>query len=187
MMNFPHMIPYNAPYYFVLLIAALLPMILTLAIKGTRWPWYQTLVTLVFLYISFGGEFLATRSRSDCICYLSDVTNVGLCGLSKKIKKCRLGLLSGCLFSYITACLGESFSLHDRQKQPYLAFLGISYLTFKAVQVVMDLRDGVMKEYHPFRYIQFLLFFPTISSGPIDRYRRFEKDLKKTRRVRRNI
>ena len=34
MMNFPHMIPYNAPYYFVLLIAALLPMILTLAIKG---------------------------------------------------------------------------------------------------------------------------------------------------------
>lgn len=48
---------YNAPYYFVLLIAALLPMILTLAIKGTRWPWYQTLVTLVFLYISFGGEF----------------------------------------------------------------------------------------------------------------------------------
>ena len=42
----------------------------------------------------------------------------------------------------------------------------------------MDLRDGVMKEYHPFRYIQFLLFFPTISSGPIDRYRRFEKDLK---------
>lgn len=43
MMNFPHMIPYNAPYYFVLLIAALLPMILTLAIKGTRWPWYQTL------------------------------------------------------------------------------------------------------------------------------------------------
>ena len=39
----------------------------------------------------------------------------------------------------------------------------------------MDLRDGVMKEYHPFRYIQFLLFFLTISSGPIDRYRRFEK------------
>ena len=55
MMNFPHMIPYNAPYYFVLLIAALLPMILTLAIKGTGR--YQTLVTLVFLYISFGGEF----------------------------------------------------------------------------------------------------------------------------------
>ena len=59
-------------------------------------------------------------------------------------------------------------------KTTLLGFLGISYLTFKAVQVVMDLRDGVMKEYHPFRYIQFL-FFPTISSGPIDRYRRFEK------------
>ena len=83
MMNFPHMIPYNAPYYFVLLIAALLPMILTLAIKGTRWPWYQTLVTLVFLYISFGGEFWQ-QGVALIVCYLSDVTNVGLCGLSKK-------------------------------------------------------------------------------------------------------
>ena len=41
----------------------------------------------------------------------------------------------------------------------------------------MEIRDGLIKEYHPWRYIQFLLYFPTISSGPIDRYRRFEKDL----------
>ncbi|MDU7056520.1 MAG: D-alanyl-lipoteichoic acid biosynthesis protein DltB, partial [Enterococcus hirae] len=44
------------------------------------------------------------------------------------------------------------------------------------VQMIMEIRDGLIKNYQPFRYIQFLLFFPTISSGPIDRYRRFEKD-----------
>ncbi len=42
--------------------------------------------------------------------------------------------------------------------------------------MIMEIRDGMIKVYNPFRYIQFLLFFPTISSGPIDRYRRFEKD-----------
>ena len=183
MMNFPHMIPYNAPYYFVLLIAALLPMILTLAIKGTRWPWYQNTRDTGLSIYQFWWRILATRSRSDCICYLSDVTNVGYAAYRKI--KCRLGLLSGCLLA-ILPLVWVKVSPFMTGKTTLLGFLGISYLTFKAVQVVMDLRDGVMKEYHPFRYIQFLLFFPTISSGPIDRYRRFEKDLK-TRRVRRNI
>lgn len=114
MMNFPHMIPYNAPYYFVLLIAALLPMILTLAIKGTRWPWYQTLVTLVFLYISFGGEFWQQGVALIVYVIYQTLLTWGYAAYRKN-KKCRLGLLSGCLFSYITACLGESFSIHDRQ------------------------------------------------------------------------
>jgi membrane protein involved in D-alanine export len=57
-------------------------------------------------------------------------------------------------------------------------FLGYSYLTFKSVQVIMEIRDGMIKDYKTSDYIQFLLFFPTISSGPIDRYRRFLKDLK---------
>ena len=56
-------------------------------------------------------------------------------------------------------------------------FLGYSYLTFKSVQVIMEMRDGLIKEFKLLDYIQFLLFFPTISSGPIDRYRRFLKDL----------
>lgn len=58
-------------------------------------------------------------------------------------------------------------------------FLGISYLTFKTVQVVMELRDGTIKQVDPVMYARFLLFFPTISSGPIDRYRRFVKDYDK--------
>ncbi len=83
MMNFPHMIPYNAPYYFVLLIAALLPMILTLAIKGDTLALVSNARDIGLSIYQFWWRILATRSRSDCICYLSDVTNVGLCGLSK--------------------------------------------------------------------------------------------------------
>ena len=43
----------------------------------------------------------------------------------------------------------------------------------------METRDGVIKEIDPGTYARFLLFFPTISSGPIDRYRRFKQDFDK--------
>ena len=77
-------------------------------------------------------------------------------------------------FSDNSTVFNESDSFLNMEKHRYLV-LGISYLTFKSVQMIMEIRDGMIKTYKPFRYIQFLLFFPTISSGPIDRYRRFEK------------
>lgn len=63
----------------------------------------------------------------------------------------------------------------------FVGFLGISYVTFKAVQVVIEIFDGVIKEPVGFvDYAQFLLFFPAISSGPIDRSRRFMADIHQT-------
>ena len=40
----------------------------------------------------------------------------------------------------------------------------------------MESRDGSIKKFDLMLTLQFLLFFPTISSGPIYRYRRFVKD-----------
>ncbi len=45
-------------------------------------------------------------------------------------------------------------------KTTLLGFLGISYLTFKAVQVVMDLRDGVMKRISSVSLHSVSLVFP---------------------------
>ncbi|RDU22268.1 D-alanyl-lipoteichoic acid biosynthesis protein DltB [Anaerosacchariphilus polymeriproducens] len=55
-------------------------------------------------------------------------------------------------------------------------FVGISYLTFKNVQIIIEIYDGVIKELAVFEYASFILFFPTLSSGPIDRSRRFHDD-----------
>ena len=60
-------------------------------------------------------------------------------------------------------------------------FLGLSYITFRALDVVFCLRDGVIAAPRLFDFFGFLFFFPTISAGPIDRYRRFEGDWKKRR------
>ncbi|MDU4738647.1 D-alanyl-lipoteichoic acid biosynthesis protein DltB [Clostridium sp.] len=60
-----------------------------------------------------------------------------------------------------------------------IGFIGLSYLNFKAIQMIIEIYDGAIKEVKFSTLVYFLLFFPTLSSGPIDRFRRFEEDLNK--------
>lgn len=60
-----------------------------------------------------------------------------------------------------------------------IGFLGISYLTFKTTGTIIEIRDGLIKEIKLLDFFLFILFFPTLASGPIDRYRRFVEDLSK--------
>jgi len=55
-------------------------------------------------------------------------------------------------------------------------FMGISYMTFKSVQMIIEEYDMIIKEVDPFEFVYFLLFFPCVLSGPIDRSRRFHED-----------
>jgi membrane protein involved in D-alanine export len=67
------------------------------------------------------------------------------------------------------------------QVESAYVFLGISYITFRSLDVLMGIQDKVIKKLDPIQYLTFLLFFPTISSGPIDRYRRFNDDWNRER------
>ena len=60
-------------------------------------------------------------------------------------------------------------------------FLGVSYVTFRALDLIFCLRDKVIALPGVLDFFAFLFFFPTISAGPIDRYRRFAGDWKKRR------
>ena len=55
-------------------------------------------------------------------------------------------------------------------------FFGISYVSFRALDVIFSIRDRVVTAVPPLTYFAFLFFFPTVSSGPIDRFRRFSQD-----------
>lgn len=59
-----------------------------------------------------------------------------------------------------------------------VGFLGVSYLTFRVLDTIICIWDGVLTEVGTGEFLTFLLFFPTISSGPIDRFRRFRDDLR---------
>jgi membrane protein involved in D-alanine export len=55
-----------------------------------------------------------------------------------------------------------------------IGFLGLSYMTLRTIDVLVVLRDGVLKA--PPRsadVASYLAFVPTISAGPIDRFRHF--------------
>lgn len=62
--------------------------------------------------------------------------------------------------------------------QSLWGFVGVSYVTFKAVQVVIEVHDGLIPRegLGLGDWLYFLLFFPQFSSGPIDRSRRFYAD-----------
>jgi membrane protein involved in D-alanine export len=57
-----------------------------------------------------------------------------------------------------------------------VGFLGISYATFRALDITFAIQDGLVKDLPLGEYVAYLVFFPSISAGPIDRYRRFRKD-----------
>ena len=52
-------------------------------------------------------------------------------------------------------------------------------MSFKTIQIMIEISDGLIKEkISAVEYVQFLLFFPTVSAGPIDRSRRFMSEMK---------
>lgn len=59
----------------------------------------------------------------------------------------------------------------------FLGFIGISYITFKTIQVLIETRDGLIKDMGAFEYLYFLVFFPSFTSGPILRSRKFVADM----------
>jgi len=66
---------------------------------------------------------------------------------------------------------------------PHIAFgfLGISYVTFRVLDILFCVHDGQITSLPATEFFAYLFFFPTISAGPIDRYRRFEVDWKRVR------
>jgi membrane protein involved in D-alanine export len=57
-----------------------------------------------------------------------------------------------------------------------LGFLGVSYLTFRSLDVTIGIQDRLIRQLSPSTYLAYVLFFPTVSAGPIDRFRRFAAD-----------
>ncbi|WP_238898795.1 D-alanyl-lipoteichoic acid biosynthesis protein DltB [Clostridium sp. YIM B02500] len=58
-----------------------------------------------------------------------------------------------------------------------IGFIGLSYLNFKIIQMIIEIYDGRITKINFVDYLYFIIFFPTLSSGPIDRWKRFEGNL----------
>ena len=165
--------PYSSPRYFLILLLGLLPIMIGLY-HGKRFRVYETIFSLAFLVLTFGGDHW--QQGVALIIYIAYQFILTLAYVHYRKTRNQTGVFVGAVLLAILPLTVVKFTPFLAGGKITLGFLGISYLTFKTVQVVMEVRDGTIKDFDWKLYLHFLLFFPTISSGPIDRYRRFKKD-----------
>ncbi|AIF65687.1 alanine transporter [Terribacillus saccharophilus] len=169
------MTPYSSFLFFIILGILLLPTMI-LGIMGKQLRYYNVFVSIAVLALIFSG--------GDEGFYSLVIFTVLQLVLIKGYISYRQKKNSSLVF-YLMSFL-SILPLILSKILPFLAvdnwasFLGISYLTFRAVQIIIETRDGLIKQQLSiYQLVNFMLFYPTISSGPIDRFRRFQKDEEK--------
>lgn len=165
------MTPYTDFTFFLLAAVALIPTMVLLA-AGRPARWYNLFVSLLFLGLIFYGNAEAFLFIGGYLIWQYLLIR-GYLALRKNGKSFPLFALS-IVLSVAPLIWVKLVPL--LQVKHGVGFLGISYLTFKAVQILIETHDGQIKEVKLRAYLSFLIFFPTLTSGPIDRYRRFLKD-----------
>jgi D-alanyl-lipoteichoic acid acyltransferase DltB (MBOAT superfamily) len=59
-----------------------------------------------------------------------------------------------------------------------LSWLGFSYLAFRLMHTIRDRQSGRLPAVTLAEYVNYVIFFPAFTAGPIDRLERFVKDLR---------
>ena len=163
------MIPFSGLLFFYLLFLGLLPAVV-LGLLGKKLHYYGIFLCAAMLVIVFwqNGQLAALA--------LFFLWEMALCCLFWRLPKRTRPLLWAAVILALGPLglikLGEVW-------QPFSLFrlMGASYMSFRAVQVLLDIYDERLQKLRPVALGYFLLFFPAVSSGPIDRYRRFLSDL----------
>lgn len=133
-----------------------------------RKDYYILVLSLLFAGAIYG------KSRAMMVYLLAFIVyQYFLVFLAQRIEAKRLKPLV--FLSILPLVINKVFALTSLH---LLAFIGISYMSFKTIQIMLEISDGLIKEKVSVKdYLQFLLFFPTVSAGPIDRSRRFLKEI----------
>ncbi|MEB8126058.1 D-alanyl-lipoteichoic acid biosynthesis protein DltB [Staphylococcus succinus] len=190
------MIPYGTFTFFLIAFVVLIPVII-LGLQGKRSRIYNGLSTLIMIELIFSsdkhnlfGQTWLSVQFINFILYILWQVAIILYYWKSRAKNNTfskffivvvLSILPLVIVKIAQSSLigASSIQFHESKVVELIGFLGISYITFKSVQLLMEIRDGSIKEVNFWKIIQFISFFPTISSGPIDRYKRFAKDEQK--------
>lgn len=163
------MIPFSGLLFFYLLFLGLLPAVV-LGLLGKKLHYHGIFLCAAMLVIVFwqNGQLAALA--------LFFLWEMALCCLFWRLPKRTRPLL----WAAVVLALGPLGLIKLGEVwQPFSLFrlMGASYMSFRAVQLLLDIYDGRLQKLRPVALGYFLLFFPAVSSGPIDRYRRFLSDL----------
>lgn len=165
------MTPYSNLLFFYILFILLIPaVIMGFMGKSTR---RYGMILNIFMIILFLG-----RNKVEWFCFVAFyIGQVVLLRLYLYIRKktenkfiMRLFILMSIL-PLILVKFNRFFTVRT------IGFIGISYVTFRTIEILIEIYDGLIKEMNIWDYTYFILFFPSISSGPVDRFRRFKDNI----------
>ena len=155
-------------FFFFLILALVVGFIINYLGKKTEY--YILTLSVIFAIVIYGKKTLMLSYLIGFIIYQYILVLIAQKTENAKYLKILVFL------SVVPLIINKVFALTQWH---LLAFIGISYMSFKTIQIMIEISDGLIKErISIIDYIQFLLFFPTVSSGPIDRSRRFMVDIK---------
>ena len=160
--------------FFLCLATILVPAFL-LGIREKSLVHYGMAASLFFIAVSMGRDLLSLGYMVAFCLYQLVLTKAYLWIRTKK------GRRYGWYYLFLIGTIAPLtlYKVFAEVGNPHhiLAFAGISYMTFKTAQIVIETYDGLIRELRTSEFLYLLLFFPTLISGPIDRSRRFEEDL----------
>ena len=132
----------------------------------TSTPRLQWVGALVLILLAF--VFLIARFR-EFPPVLFFMATIGLLLLFVLIK---MPSALSVLFETVSAFRGKETS-----GLTSLSWLGFSYVSFRLLHTILDRRAGRLPSVPLAEYVNYVIFFPSFTAGPIDRLERFTHDL----------
>ena len=127
---------------------------------------------LVFL-IAIVAIILLFTFTSRRIAWMLSIATVLLIAMLVLLKSPTLSLQTSIFFRELANRPIETASALD------LRWLGFSYIAFRLIHILRDKQAGRLPELSLPEFATYVVFFPALAAGPIDRAERFIKDLQK--------
>lgn len=163
---------YDGLIFFIVLLTGLIPAVI-LRIRKKPINSYLLALTLLMIFLAFWSEPVQLAYLLAYLLFEWSLLVIFQRSVQKYGKKPH-AFHYAVLFAILPLALAKCSPFWGDH---WFAFTGISYITFRVLQILIESYDGMIKKSGFLETINFLLFFPTLSSGPIDRSRRFAADL----------
>ena len=146
---------YADPSFFVLLSVAVVgAAVLGLLEKPLKW--YGLVASLFFVALLFMND----AAQFACFVLFLASSAAG-CALIMRTPKSKWSFRIALAFTLYPLVVCKVSGAFDAS---LLGFAGISYLTFKATQVVIEVHDGIIERMSPSDWLCFIVFFPVFTA-----------------------
>lgn len=162
--------PYGNLLFFYIMTIALIPAIV-LGLSGRRIKYYGLIVTFIMLVLFIG------KNKTEIACLvLYYIFELALIKIYFYIRKSNSDIWIMRVFVFLSLTPLILVKISPFFTQRVLGFIGISYVTFRTIQIIIETYDGLIEDMKVLDFTYFILFFPSLSSGPVDRSRSFQSN-----------